>query len=453
MHRIKIAMITNQDAQLPSAIHPLLDGGTTVPLCTRLCVECPNSTADMRALNMAALVIVGAGQAAGQAAASLRQGGYEGEIVILGDESHPPYQRPPLSKQYLSGEHGLEKVYLRPEKFYKDRNIDLRTNVTVSNIDAAGKTVATQSGETVEYDKLLIATGSRPRKLSIDGSDLSGIHYLRTIADVDGISKAMKDAKNLCIVGGGYIGLEVASVAAVRGLNVSVLEMEERILQRVTTPEMSDFYHKLHTDRGVDIHVNTGCSGFAGDGKVERVLCGDKSITADLVIVGIGIIPNTELAADAGLNCDNGILVDDHCRTSDENIYAAGDCTNHPNPILARRLRLESVPNAMEQARTAATNMLGGDKIYAAVPWFWSDQYELKLQMVGFSSDGTTQVLRGDKEALQFAVFYLKEGVVVAVDAVNSPREFMVAKQLYGKRVDASQLADPEFELKSLLKK
>ncbi len=404
---------------------------------------------------MAAMVVVGAGQAAGQAAASLRQGGYEGEIVMLGDEAHPPYQRPPLSKQYLSGEHGLEKVYVRPEKFYSDRNIDLRTNVTVTNIDPANKTVTTGDGASIEYEKLLIATGSRPRKLNIEGSDLKGIHYLRTIADVDGIAEAMKTAKSLCIVGGGYIGLEVASVAVVAGLQVNVLEMEDRILQRVTTPEMSDFYHQLHTARGVNIHVNTGCSGFEGDdeGNVQKVLCGDTNIDADLVIVGIGIITNIELAADAGLACDNGIVVDDHCRTSDPHIYAAGDCTNHPNPILNRRLRLESVPNAMDQARTATANMLGGDVVYAAVPWFWSDQYELKLQMVGFSSDGDTQVLRGDKEANQFAVFYLKDGAVVAVDAVNSPREFMVAKQLYGKQVDAGQLADLEFDLKTLLKK
>ena len=194
---------------------------------------------------------------------------------------------------------------------------------------------------------------------------------------------------------------------------------------------LCEFYHNLHTGRGVKIHVNTACSGFEGSGSVERVLCEGKSIEADLVIVGIGIIPNTELAADAGLLCENGILVNDHCQTSDENIYAAGDCTSHPNPILGRRLRLESVPNAMDQARTATANMLGGDKVYATVPWFWSDQYELKLQMVGFSTDGDTQVVRGDKEANQFAVFYLKDGAVVAVDAVNSPREFMVAKQYH----------------------
>ncbi len=402
---------------------------------------------------MAAMVILGAGHAAGQAAASLRQAGYEDGIVILGEESHPPYQRPPLSKQYLSGEQGLEKVYLRPEKFYADRNIDLRTGTTVTGIDRENKSVTTSGGDTISYEKLLIATGGRPRKLTIEGSHLPGIYYLRTIADVDDISAAMKSATSVCIVGGGYIGLEVASVAVVSGLRVNVLEMEERVLQRVTTPEMSQFYHDLHTSRGVNIHVSTACSGFEGDGHVERVICGETSIEADLVIIGIGIIPNIELALEAGLTCDNGIVVDDHCRTSDPDIFAAGDCTNHPNPILGRRLRLESVPNAMDQARTAAANMAGGDKSYAAVPWFWSDQYELKLQMLGFSSDGTTQVLRGDKAANEFAVFYLHKGAVVAVDAVNSPREFMIAKQLYGKQVDTAQLADTEFDLKSLLKK
>ncbi|MEK9870389.1 MAG: FAD-dependent oxidoreductase, partial [Gammaproteobacteria bacterium] len=293
----------------------------------------------------------------------------------------------------------------------------------------------------------------RPRILNIEGSDLEGLHYLRTVDDVDGIRTAMEAAKNVCIVGGGYIGLEVAAVAKKAGHNVTVLEMEDRILQRVTTAEMSEFYHALHTGRGVDIRVKTMVSGFAGEnGRVTSVLCGDESIPADLVIVGIGIIPNVELAEAAGLTCDNGIVVNDHCQTSDPDIYAAGDCTNHPNPILDRRLRLESVPNAMEQARTACSNMLGGDKTYAAVPWFWSDQYELKLQMVGFSADGDQSVLRGDKASNEFAVFYLKDGNVVAVDAVNSPKEFMVAKQLYGKAVNEADLANPAFELKELLK-
>ncbi len=401
---------------------------------------------------MSGIVVIGAGQAAGQAAASLRQEGYEGVITILGDEAQAPYQRPPLSKAYLSGEIGMDRVLVRPEKFYTDKEVTLKTNTAVTAIDRASKSVTTEAGDTFAYDKLLIATGSRPRILNIAGSDLQGIHYLRTIADVDGIRAAMQSATRLCIVGGGYIGLEVAAVAKKAGMNVTVVEAMDRILQRVTTPEMSEYYHNLHSDRGVNIMVNTGVDGFEGDnGKVSAVRCGDTLIDADLVIVGIGILPNVELAQAAGIECDNGIVVDDHCRTSDPDIYAAGDCTNHPNPILDRRLRLESVPNAMEQARVASANMLGGDKTYAAVPWFWSDQYELKLQMVGFSADGDSSVTRGDKAANQFAVFYLKDNKVVAVDAVNSPKEFMVCKQLYGKSVDPAALSDPEVELKTLL--
>ncbi|MGD8831908.1 MAG: FAD-dependent oxidoreductase [Pseudomonadales bacterium] len=398
-----------------------------------------------------AIVIVGAGHAAGQAAASLRQEGYEDEIIIIGDEAHIPYQRPPLSKAYLSGEHGVERVYLRPEKFYADRNITVKTHTRVTTIDISARTVTTDKDETIAYDKLLIATGGRPRRLSIPGSDLAGIHYLRSIADVDAIRDQFAEGKKLVIVGGGYIGLEVASVAVRYGLEVHVLEMEARILQRVTTPEMSAYYDQLHTGRGVHIHTSTTVTGFSGDGHVSAVQCGEESFPADLVIVGIGIIPNTEVAEAAGIECDNGIVVDDHCRTSAPDVFAAGDCTNHPNPLLDRRLRLESVPNAMEQARVAATNMCGGDKVYAAIPWFWSDQYELKLQMVGFSADGDTQVVRGDMDANEFAVFYLKDGKVVAADAVNSPKEFMICKQLIGKTVDPEVLADPEADLKSLL--
>jgi len=398
-----------------------------------------------------AIVIVGAGHAAGQAAASLRQEGFEDEIIIIGDEAHIPYQRPPLSKAYLSGEQGIERVYLRPEKFYADKNVTVKVDTAVTAIDTEAKTVTTDAGETLAYEKLLLATGGRPRKLSIPGSDLAGIHYLRTIADVDAIRDDFGEGKKLVIVGGGYIGLEVASVAVKYGLEVHVLEMEERILQRVTTPEMSVYYHQLHAGRGVHIHTSTMVSGFSGDGHVSAVECGGESFPADLVIVGIGIIPNTEVAEAAGIECNNGIVVDDHCRTSAPDVYAAGDCTNHPNPLLDRRLRLESVPNAMEQARVVAANMTGGDKVYASIPWFWSDQYELKLQMVGFSADGDTQVVRGDMAANQFAVFYLKDGRVVAADAVNSPKEFMICKQLIGKEVDMAALQDPDTDLKSLL--
>ena len=298
---------------------------------------------------------------------------------------------------------------------------------------------------------MLISTGSRPRILNIPGSDLGSIHYLRTIDDVDGIRAEMREGANLVIVGGGYIGIEVDAVGVEQGLNVHVLEMENRILQRVTTPTMSKYYDELHRGRGVNIHTNTGVTGFSGDDKVQKVLCGDTEFAADMVIVGIGIVPNIALAQAAGLTCDNGIEVDDHCQTSNPDIYAAGDCTNHPNALLDRRLRLESVPNAMDQARTSAANMLGGDKSYAAIPWFWSDQYELKLQMVGFSADGNREVLRGDMAANQFAVFNLKDNTVVAADAVNSPKEFMLCKQLVGKEADAAVLADSTSDLKSLL--
>ena len=400
---------------------------------------------------MSGVVIIGAGHAAGQAAASLRQAKYAGDITIVGDEAHIPYQRPPLSKAYLKGDQSADKVYLRAESFYADRNIAMKLSTRATAIDTTAKTVALSSDETLHYDHLLISTGSRPRKLSIDGSDLPGIHYLRTMDDVDGLRDGMQADANLVIVGGGYIGLEVAAVGRELGLNVHVLEMEERILQRVTTPEMSAYYHQLHEGRGVNIHTNTAVTGFAGDGKVQEVLCGDKRFPADIVIVGIGIIPNTELAEAAGIVCDNGIVVDDHCCTSDPHVYAAGDCTNHPNPLLDRRLRLESVPNAMDQARVSTANMLGDDKTYAAIPWFWSDQYELKLQMVGFSADGDAQVLRGDMANNQFAIFYLKDGKVVAADAVNSPKEFMLCKQLVGKSADPTMLADPEADLKALL--
>ena len=400
---------------------------------------------------MAGMVIIGAGHAAGQAAASLRQEKYTGPITIIGDEAHLPYQRPPLSKAYLSGSQEVDRVYLRAEKFYQEKEIDLKLSTRATAIDPDAKAVELEDGSKIDYDKLLISTGSRPRLLSIPGSDLGGIHYLRTIDDVDGIRADMHEGANLVIVGGGYIGLEVAAVGIEQGLNVHVLEMEDRILQRVTTPTMSKYYDELHRGRGVQIHTNTGVTGFSGDAKVHKVMCGDTEFAADMVIVGIGIVPNIELAEAAGIICDNGIVVDDHCQTSNPDIYAAGDCTNHPNALLDRRLRLESVPNAMDQARTSASNMLGGDKSYAAIPWFWSDQYELKLQMVGFSADGNREVLRGDMASNQFAVFYLKDNTVVAADTVNSPKEFMLCKQLVGKEADSAVLADSTSDLKSLL--
>ena len=400
---------------------------------------------------MAGMVIIGCGQAGGQAAASLRQEKYEGPITMIGQEPYIPYQRPPLSKQYLSGEQEKEKLSLRQESFYSEKEINLMLETSVLSLDPHKKELQLEKGETVTYDKLLIATGGRPRKLEVDGHTLKGIHYLRNIDDVDAIKTQMSISQNLVIVGGGYIGLEVASVAIKKGLTVSVLEMESRILERVTTEEMSTFYHQLHTDEGVNIFTSTQAKAFKGSETVESVACGDHEIPADLVIVGIGILPNTEMAEAAGLETNNGLVVDEHCRTSNEHIFAAGDCTNHPNPILNRRLRLESVPNAMEQGRVAASNMLGGSKSYASMPWFWSDQYEHKLQMVGFSKDSDQSIIRGDMASKSFTVFYLKDDSIIAADSVNNPKEVMASKQLVGKKASIEALADTSIELKTLI--
>ena len=399
-----------------------------------------------------AIVIVGGGHAAGQAAASIRQEGFDAELILIGAEPHIPYQRPPLSKQYLAGEQPLDKVLLRPEKFYVDRTIDLRTGITVENIDRDGQFVACSDGSLVAYDQLLLATGSRALRPDLPGIDLGGIHTLRSIADVDKIRTDMENASHLVIIGGGYIGLEVASVAKSKDMQVTILEMEDRILQRVTHPAMSTFYHELHRAKGVNIKTSSRVTAFVGDGWVNEVVCADgTTVNADLVIVGVGVVPNVELAAEAGLACDNGIVVDERCATGDSAIFAAGDCTNHPNKLLDRRLRLESVPNAMEQSRVAASNLTGGDKKYASIPWFWSDQYDLKLQMVGFSSDADESITRGVPETHEFAMFHYKSGKIIAAEAVNSPREFLVAKQLIGKFIDPNTLSNPEVDLKSLI--
>ena len=402
------------------------------------------------------IVIVGGGHAGGQAAASLRQEGYEGEVVVVADEPHIPYQRPPLSKQYLAGEYGLERVYLRPAKFYEGKDVAVRTGVRAMRIDPEARTLDCDDGRSLRYDKLLLATGARPRRFDAAGDDLGGVHYLRTIADVDAIRRDFEPGRRIVIVGGGYIGLEVAAVAVETGLATTVLEAEERILGRVTTPEMSAFYHDLHTAKGVAIRTGAKVQSFAGEnGRLRGVVCADgEQVDADLAVVGIGVVPNVELAAAAGLECDNGIVVDEFTRTSAPDVHAVGDCTNHPNPVLGRRLRLESVPNAMEQSRVAAANLAdeGAEKVYAAVPWFWSDQYDLKLQMVGFPAEADRQVTRGDVASGQFATFHLAGSTVVAADAVNSAREFMAARQLVGKTVDPGSLEDAAVDLRELVK-
>lgn len=403
---------------------------------------------------MERIVVVGAGQGAGQLVASLRQEKYEGEILMIGDEPYLPYQRPPLSKTYLSGELELPRVLVRPEKFYADKNIETRLGTRVSAIDRDARTVTLDDGSLIEWSKLVLATGSHARRLNLPGIELPGVHYLRTIEDVDAIRDDLGEGRRLVIIGGGYIGLEVAAVARKLGMEVTVLEMEDRILARVTTEEMSAYYTKVHTEHGVDIRTRAAAAEILGEDRVTGVKCTDGTeLQADAVIVGVGILPTTELAESAGLECDNGIVVDDHCRTSDPDIYAIGDCSNHPSELLGRRLRLESVPNAMDQARVVAKNLTGTDATYNAVPWFWSDQYDLKLQMVGFSAEADEQVVRGDPDTGSFARFYLRDGVVIAVDAVNRPKEFMASKQLVANRarVDAERLADESVDVKDLV--
>ena len=401
------------------------------------------------------VVIVGAGHAAGQAAASLRQEGYEGAITMIGNEPYIPYQRPPLSKKFLAGEIGIDRVYFKPPEFYEKENVTVKLGTRVTEIDRNAKTVHTDKGETLTYSKLLLTTGSRVRELNLPGFDLEGVFYLRNVGDVEGIQSYFNKGGKCVIVGGGYIGLEVAAVAAKHGIDVTVLEMAPMVMARVVDPIVSRFYERVHKEEGVKIVTGAAVSGFEGkNGQLTKVTCADGTAhEADFVVVGVGILPNVELAVEANLKVENGIAVDECCRTSDPDIYAAGDCTNHPNPLLGERLRLESVHNALEQAKTAAAAICGKEKPYAQIPWFWSDQYDLKLQIVGLSAGYDQAVVRGNPdEGRSFAVFYLKEGRLIAVDAINRAPEFMMSKQLIAKGVSipAEKLRDESINMKEM---
>jgi len=399
-------------------------------------------------------IIIGASHAAAQLAPSLRQQGWEGKIIVIGDEPYVPYHRPPLSKAFLSGEKDVDGLLIRPAAIYEKNNIEFKLGARVEVIDRAHKTVTLQSGEVLNYDKLALCTGSRVRKVTLPGTDLEGVHYLRDIRDVEGIKQHVGKGKKAVIVGGGYIGLETASVLNKLGMNVTVLEMAPRVLARVTAPELSEFYTRVHTDEGVTIKTGIAVSGLEGKGQVQKVLCADgSSFDADLVVIGVGIIPNVELAEACGLNVDNGIVVDEFARTNDPDIVAAGDVTNHPNKYYNRRLRLESVPNATDQAKSAAASICGKDVEYSSLPWFWSDQYDLKLQIAGLSQGYDQVVIRGDRDSRNFAAFYLQEGKLISADCVNRPQEFMISKRLIADQipVDAEKLADESIAPKELL--
>jgi len=400
------------------------------------------------------IVIVGAGQAGAELATSLRQQGHKGRIVMIGDEEHLPYRRPPLSKAYLTGEITADSLLIKPASTYEKFGIELRIPARVSCIDRESKNVIYSDGAQESYDRLVLATGGQARKLNNAGSDSSNIFTLRSLNDVEVIRTRLNTCNKLVVIGGGYVGLELAASARKLGVQVAVLEGASRLLVRVTAPEMSSFYQRVHTERGVEILTNVVIDKFesVGSNATSVILKDGRRLEADLFVVGIGLTPNVELANAAGLEVADGIVVDEFGQTIDPNIYSIGDSTNQPNAWLGRSVRVESVPNAMDQARNLAGVLCGKPKPFSSVPWFWSDQYDLKLQMVGLSQGYDQLVMRGSPESNSFCTFYLSSHRIIAVDAVNRASEFMVAKRLVAERVEAdpTSLEDDSKPLQSL---
>ena len=400
------------------------------------------------------IVIVGGGQAGAQAAISLRQWGYDGALTLIGEETALPYQRPPLSKAFLKGEMPEDRLYFKPANWYEDNGVEMMMGGAATGIDRSARTVRLAHGAGVDYDALILATGSRPRKLPAPGADLANVHELRTVADVDRLRPQMIDGRRIVIVGAGYIGLEAAAVARQMGLEVTVLEMAPRVLARVTSPLMSEFYETEHRAQGVDVRTGARLEAILGEGgAVSGVrLAGGEELPADLVLVGIGILPNAELAAGAGLPCRDGILVDRDARTADPRIFACGDCARRPLVHYGRDSRLESVHNAIEQGKLAAAAILARKRPPEEAPWFWSDQYDLKLQIAGLSEGHDTLLVRGDPAERKFAAFYLKHGRIIAVDAVNAAPEFLATKRLIvsAAQVDPERLTDLSVSMKEI---
>ncbi len=399
------------------------------------------------------LVIVGAGAAAAQAVQTLRQQNFSGAITLIGEEPHAPYQRPPLSKKYLAGALPQERLLVRPESFYADKGVDLVRSCRVEELDVARAILRLADGRTISYDRLLLTTGSRVRRVEIPGADLPGVRYLRTIADVDAITALLQTGGRVVLVGAGYIGLEAAAVLVQRGLAVTVLEAADRAMARVVCPEVGDFFAQQHRAAGVQLHCNSSVSAFRGTQRVTAVeTATGQRFDCDVAIVAVGVVPNIELALAAGLPCANGISVDEFARTADPHVFAAGDCTSHFLPLLHRSVRLESVANAVHQGKVAALAAVGTPQAYSEVPWFWSDQYDLKLQIAGLAQGYDRVVVRGEPAARSFAAYYLANGVVIAVDAVNSPRDFASGRKLVAARaaVPAETLADTNADLAAL---
>lgn len=401
---------------------------------------------------MSHIVVVGAGQAGAALVAKLRGGGYDGAITLVGEEAAPPYQRPPLSKAYLMGEMAEERLYLRSADFYATNSIALRLGQTVTALDTGAKTI-TVGHETLTYDQLALTTGSIPRRLPASiGGGLSGIYSVRSLADVDAMRPEFQPGRRVVIIGGGYIGLEAAAVAAKLGLDVTVVEMAPRILQRVAAPETSDYFRALHTAHGVKIIEGVGLETVLGATRANAVrLTNGQEIAADFVIAGVGIVPATALAEMAGLAIENGIKTNEFGQTSDPSIWAAGDCASFP--WQGGRLRLESVQNAIDQAEHVAQNMLGAGIAYEPKPWFWSDQFDCKLQIAGLNTGYDSIITRGpDGGSVSF--WYYKGDQLLAIDAMNDPRAYMVGKRLLemGRTPNIDAIRDPATELKSLLK-
>ncbi len=401
---------------------------------------------------MEKVVVIGAGQAGASLVARLRASGFDGRITLIGEEPFAPYQRPPLSKAYLLGEMERERLFLRPEAFYAEQEIDLRLGTAVSAIDPAARRVELE-GETLTYDALALTTGAAPVHLpAAIGGALDGVHVVRSLSDIDRMQPEFAAGRRVLIVGGGYIGLEAAAVAAKKGLEVTLVEAGERILQRVASPRTSDYFRDLHRRHGVDLRERVGLETLTGAGHVSGARLSDGSaLEVDFVIVGIGVRPATALAEAAGLALENGIRVDALGRTSDPAIWAAGDCASFP--WQGGRIRLESVPNAIDMAEAVADNMLGADRPYVARPWFWSDQYDVKLQMAGLNSGYDTVVERPGTAPGAVSFWYFQASRLLAVEAMNEPRAYMVGKRLIeaGASPDKAAVADPGTDLKALM--
>jgi 3-phenylpropionate/trans-cinnamate dioxygenase ferredoxin reductase subunit len=400
------------------------------------------------------VVILGAGHAGGTAAALLRQYGYEGPIALVGDEPIPPYQRPPLSKAWLKGEADADSLALKPLEFYPEHNIDFRASTTATAINRGDRTVALSDGSRLSYDVLILATGARAIALPIPGADLEGVMFLRTAADAEQLKATVGPGKTLAVVGGGYIGLEVAASGRALGAEVVVLEREPRLLARVACETLSNFFKAQHEQHGVSFELGATATAFTGEnGRVTGVILADgRTIACDAVVVGVGAAPNDEIARDCGLETARGVVVDLDARTSDPAIFAIGDVAHRPMPIYDRMFRMESVPNALEGAKQAASAIAGRPQPAGEVPWQWSDQYDLKLQIAGYAFDVDEILVRGDPAAARFAVFHLKGDLIQSVEAINSPPEFMMGKQLIGGRrpIDKARLADPSVSMKEV---